>query len=361
MEPDHKIGEKVGLLPGSLVYVGENNNVPTHITAMQYNKMNFTERNIKEKDFFIREELRHFLHTKGKVGWVNVNGLSDIILMRSFGDSLRLDPLVLEDILNTQQRPKVEVFSDHIFFVLRMLSYDQEKEEVNVEQVSFILGNSFVISFQEREGDVFEMVRVRLRKKWGNLRFRGSDYLLYSLLDMIVDNYFLILECLSHKVAQMEERILSENLDDQNVPAIIQKNKKIILTVQQAVYPLREAINKLQRNESGLIDERTVKFLSDVQDHTLQVTDNIESFRDMNTGLQDVYLSTLSNNLNQVMKILTIISTIFIPLTFIVGLYGMNFKYMPEIGWKYGYLFSWGLMVTVVITLFVFFKRKRWL
>ena len=358
---ERKVVHKVGMPPGALLYVGKNRDVPTTIDVMQYDADSLSERKVEDHQTFLTEQIQSLTTNQEKVCWINVNGLNDVSLMRQFGQCLGLDPLVLEDILNTEQRPKMEVFANHIFFTLKMLRHKTDAKKVDVEQVSFILGPGFVVSFQERAGDVFDLVRTRLRKKWGGLRFKGADYLLYSLTDVIVDNYFLVLESVSHSVSKIEERILSERYEGQEIPKVIQANKKLILTVQRSIYPLRESINKLQHNEGQLLDDRNVKYFNDVHDHTIQVIESIENFRDMNLGLQDVYHSTLSNKMNQVMQMLTIISTIFIPLTFIAGVYGMNFRDMPEIEWRYGYHFAWTLMVVIAIVLLLFFKRKRWI
>jgi magnesium transporter len=267
--------------------------------------------------------------------------------------------LLLEDIVHTDQRPKLEDFDDLLFIILRMLTYDEANNELLSEQVSLILGPNFVISFQEREGDVFNPVRMRIKNAKGRIRKMACDYLVYALTDAVVDHYFLVLEKYGEKIEILQEEVLSHPTP--HTLQVIQGTKRDMIFLRKSVWPLREAINALQRGESALISDNVIIYLRDVYDHTIQVIDTIETFRDMISGTQDVYLSSVSNKMNEVMKVLTIIATIFIPLTFIAGIYGMNFKYMPELEWYWAYPMIWAVIIVLGVLMLIGFKRKKWL
>jgi len=253
----------------------------------------------------------------------------------------------------------MEDYGDYIFVVLKMLYSGENKDEIEAEQVSLILGSNFVISLQEREGDVFDPVRDRIRKSKGRIRKTGSDYLAYALLDAIVDNYFLILENVGEKIEDTEQQ-LATNPSPETLQYIRElKNEMIFL--RKSIWPLRELINGLERCESTLIHESTGMYLRDVYDHTIQIIDTVESYRDMISGMVDIYLSSISNKMNAVMKVLTIFASIFIPLTFFAGVYGMNFNYLPELEWRWGYFGFWGVVILVGGSMVVYFKRKKWL
>ncbi|MBU1905764.1 MAG: magnesium/cobalt transporter CorA, partial [Candidatus Omnitrophica bacterium] len=254
--------------------------------------------------------------------------------------------------------PKMEDFGSYIYMVMKMLSYNQAEAEVEIEQVSMILGNNFLISFQEKEGDVFDSIRERIRTAKGRIRKSGVDYLVYTLIDAVIDNYFLILEKIGEKIEVLEEELI--NTPTQETMRNIHSLKREMIFLRKSVWPMRELINGLQKSESSVIKKSTGIFLRDVYDHTIQVIDTVESLRDMASGMLDIYLSSISNRMNEVMKVLTIFAAIFIPLTFIAGVYGMNFKFMPELEWKYGYFVALSLMAAVGITLVLFFKRKKW-
>jgi magnesium transporter len=293
------------------------------------------------------------------VTWINVDGLHDTAMLEEIGQLFDLHPLVLEDILNTQQRPKSEDYEKHIFVVLKMLSFADESPYIRSEQVSLILGNGYVLSFQEVTGDVFEPVRQRIRSRKGRICKMGPDYLLYALADAIVDHYFVVLERIEEKLELLEDAVF----EDPTVSTLaeIQRLKVELLRFRKAIWPLREAVNGLLREENELITEKTEVFLRDVYDHTIQVIDTVEGFRDTVSGLLDVYLSSVSNRMNEVMKVLTIIATIFIPLTFIAGIYGMNFEYMPELRIPWAYPLVWFAMVVVALLMITYFRRKNWL
>ena len=342
-----------GLPPGTLVHVGERKTEEVRITFMDYDEHNFQEKQVSNI-----EDCFPFKDTP-TVTWINIDGLHNTEIIEKLGKEFELHPLILEDILNTGQRPKFEDFDNYVFTVLKMLSYDEPNQTTQAEQVSLVLGANFVISFQESIGDVFEQIRDRIRNSKGRIRRMGSDYLTYALLDAVVDNYFLILEKFGEKIEYMEEELVSEPTEKtlQQIHAI----KREMVFLRKSVWPLRELINSLVRSESKLIKEPTGIYLRDVYDHTVQVIDTVETFRDMVSGMLDIYLSSISNRMNAVMKVLTIIATIFIPLTFVAGIYGMNFKYMPELEWKWGYLAVWIVVVIIGICMLIYFRRKKWL
>lgn len=348
-----KRSAKAGLPPGTLVYIGEPRREPISLTLIAYNATRYEEREIASP-----AEIPSPLD-ESAVTWINVEGLHEVDLIRQIGDAFGLHPLVQEDILNTNQRPKVEEYDDALYIVLKMLSFD-EKEGIVQEQVSIILGRHYVLSFQEgRVGDVFEPVRERLRTGKGRIRHLGADFLAYSLLDAVVDAYFIILERVGDQVELLQEEVVTDPTPRtlQTIHAL----KRQMILLRRSVWPLREVIGGLQRGESPLFTEATRLYLRDVYDHTVQVIETVETFRDMLAGILDSYLSSLSTRLNQIMKVLTIIATIFMPLTFIVGIYGMNFRYMPELEWRWGYAAVWGVLLLVGLSMLIVFKRKKWL
>jgi len=297
--------------------------------------------------------------SKSSVMWLNIDGVHLPEIIEQVGKSFGLHPLVAEDIASTGQRPKMEDFDDYIFVVLRMLRFDGEENETKTEQMSIILGNNFVISFQEREGDVFDHIRERLRNNKGRIRKLGADYLAYSLIDAIVDNYFIILEKLGEAIEEIEDKLVTNPSSD--TLQTIHDLKREMIFLRKSVWPLREVINRLERSESPLINKSTYVYMRDVYDHTIQVIDAVETFRDLLSGMLDIYLSSISNRMNEVMKVLTVIATIFIPLTFVAGIYGMNFKYMPELDQAWSYPTVLLLMLVVALLMVVYFRRKKWI
>lgn len=345
---------KAGLPPGSLVHIGEKKAEEVKITIIDYDETHFQEKVIKTI-----EECIPF-KDKPTVTWINVDGIHQVELLEKLGQCYGLHPLTLEDILNTDQRPKIEDFGDYVFIVLKMLYYRDKTDEIVTEQMSLILGLNFVISFQEGiEGDVFDPIRERIRSDKGRIRKMGADYLAYSLLDSIVDYYFVILEKLGERIESLEEKLVAN--PNPETLQIIHNLKREMIFLRKSVWPLREVISGLERGESSLIKESTRIYLRDVYDHTIQVIDTIETFRDMLSGMLDIYLSSVSNRLNAVMKVLTIIATIFMPLTFLAGIYGMNFKFMPELEWRWGYPLIWIVMLGIGIFMLFYFKKKKWL
>jgi magnesium transporter len=280
-------------------------------------------------------------------------------MLGKLGDCYGFHPLVLEDILNTDQRPKMEDYGEYVYIVLRSLEYNHQKDEIESDQISIILGQNFVFSFQEKEGDTFDPLRERIRTGKGRIKKMGADYLAYTLMDSIVDNYFIILEKQGERIELLEEQLVTSPTPE--TLQTIHDLKREMIFLRKAVWPLREVVGSLERGESSLVQASTRIYLRDLYDHIIQVIDNVETFRDMIAGILDIYLSSVSNRLNSVMKVLTIIATIFMPLTFLAGIYGMNFKYMPELEWRWGYPLIWAIMLGTGICMLVYFKKKKWL
>ncbi len=348
-----KVSKKLGLAPGTLVHIGNPGSLDTKITVFDFDQEHYQEKRITEL-----ENLKDYKDSQ-MVAWINIDGLQDVETIAKIGEIFDVDSLVLEDIVNTNQRPKVEDFGEYIFIVFKMIYPSSEKIEVISEQVSLILGTNYVISFQEEAGrDVFEMVRQRIRDGKGRIRKAKGDYLVCSLMDAVVDHYFLVLEKLGDRIEEVEEALLT--YPKTTIPRQIHHLKRDMIYLRKQVWPLRELLFELAHCESNLIEKSSEPFFRDLYDHAIQVIDTVESFRDILSGLQDIYLSFVSTRLNEVMKILTIFSTIFIPLTFIVGVYGMNFKVMPELEWPWGYYALWVLMIALTVGMVIYFKKKKW-
>jgi magnesium transporter len=345
--------KKAGLPPGSLVLVGEEKVEEPKITIFDYDAEHADEREAATTD-----ECIPFKETP-TVTWINISGLQDIEMLRSLGDCYGIHPLVLEDILNTEQRPKVEDFGAYLFIVLKMLHLIPNTRETRAEQISLIVGPNFVLSFQETARDVFEGVRTRIRSGRGRIRTRGADYLAYALLDAVVDNYFIVLETFGAHLEDLEDTLISDPSPEM-LHTVYQMKRELIF-LRRSVWPLREVLAFLSRQESDFIQAYTLAYIRDVYDHTIQVIDTIESFRDLVAGMHDTYLSSLSNRMNEVMKVLTIFATIFIPLTFVAGIYGMNFDWMPELRWHWSYPVLWGIMITIAGYMVLYFRRRKWL
>jgi len=345
--------EKAGLSPGTLMHVGEKRTGKTRITVIDYDAAGFIEKEVGSV-----EECFPFKET-ATVTWINVDGVHDASIIEKLGTRFDIHPLVLEDIMTTTQRPKTEDLGGAVFVVLRMIEYDEQCSGMAADQLSVILGPNYVISFQETPGDCFGPVRERIRNGKGRIRKFGPDYLAYALIDAVVDNYFFVLERLSEKIDALEERLIAE--PRRELLHEIHALKRSMIDLRKSVWPLREVVSGLERMESPLIKKSTGVFLRDVYDHAIQVIDTVESFREILTSMVETYLSSVSNRMNEVMKVLTIIATIFIPITFLVGLYGMNFKFMPEIEWRWGYAFVWVVIIGSVLTMLAFFRRKKWL
>lgn len=348
-----KRSRKAGLPPGSLVHIGDSAGGSVRISMLAYDEADWTETPLSGGD------LCFSLDGKPGVTWIDVDGVHDVSLLGKIGQCLGLHPLVMEDILNTDQRPKIEDYGAYLYIVLRMLSNGGESGEVRSEQVSLILGPNFVLSVQEGvKGDVFEPLRARIRTAKGQVRKLGADFLAYSLIDAVVDNYFIVLERAGERIEVLEERLID---DPGSEPLVLLHGlKREMIYLRKSVWPLREVVSAMQRGDSTLVKPGTGIFLRDVYDHTIQVIDTIETFRDMLSSMLDIYLSSVSNRTNSVMKVLTVIATIFMPLTWIAGIYGMNFRNMPELGWTWGYAAVWLVMIAVALGMVIYFKYKKW-
>lgn len=349
-----KHSRKSGLPPGTLVHIGETTAAQPKITVIDYDSDNFEEKQITDI-----QQCADF-KKKPSISWINIDGLQNIDLIEQIGRIFNIHPLSLEDIVATDQRPKSEVFENYVFIVLKMLTFNNSDKTIDSGQVSLVLGDNFVLSFQEKPGDVFDPIRQRIRLAKGKIRKMKTDYLVYSLIDAIVDNYFLILENFGEIIEDLEAELIADPTE--KTIRKIHSIKREMILLRKSIWPLREVINSFRKSEISLISESTGVYFSDVYDHTIQVIDTTESFRDMVSGMIDIYLSSISNKMNAVMKVLTIIATIFMPLGFLAGVYGMNFAYFPELHYKWMYpLGFWGIIIVVVSIMIVFFKRKNWL
>lgn len=346
--------KKVGLPPGSITYIGKERTENAVVELIRFN----SDQILKEpyhrcEDVFKKIDIQ-------SVNWINVDGIHNHELLNEFASVFKLHHLLLEDVANTNQRPKLEEYNAYLFLSLKMLLYNEIDQSIDNEQVSLVLGKNYVISFQEKTGDVFGNIRERIESSKGQIRNKGADYLFYSLIDSIIDNYFTVIENVGNNLEDLEEQIFNDPSQDSLEK--IQKNKNLLLTLRRSIYPLRESISRLIRDdENEFIDQKTIKYFNDVYDHTVHIIDILESYKDIVTGLKDSYMSSLSFKMNQIMQVLTIIATIFIPLTFIAGIYGMNFDNLPELHWPYGYLYFWMVTIVLVILLVFYFKRKKWL
>ena len=348
-----KRSRKAGLPPGPLMYLGDQPVTAPTMTLIDYNEEQVHERRIENP-----EDGRPS-PDRSSVRWINVDGLSDVDVLQKIGHVFSLHPLMLEDIATLGQRPKLEDDGDCLFMTLRMLYRRKPAGDFIAEQVSIVLGNHYVLTFQEQEGDVFDAIRERIRTGKGRIRKMGAAYLAYALLDAIVDNYFVVLEDLDERIEQIQDAVLDASTSTTLRSLHVMKRELIFL--RKSVWPLRELVSEFRESESPLIGEALGPYLRDVYEHTVQIMDTVESLRDLLNGALDVYVSTVGNRLNEIIKVLTMIATIFIPLTFLAGVYGMNFKVMPELEWRYGYFVILGLMVAVAIVMVFFFKRRRWL
>lgn len=348
-----KRGKKYGLSPGSLVLTEEPKDTKVKVQLIE-----FDADMLKIKDNASLDECV-FSKEHPPVTWINITGIHDIQLVAKIGTHLKLHPLVLEDILSNVQRSKVDNYKDTLYIVMRQLDFNSESEQLKDSQISLILGKDFVISFLEAETDLFAPVVNRLKVKNSRLRTRGADYLCYALIDCIIDYYFITLANFDEVLDRVEEKLL-----DRPNPKTIKKIlavKRQILTLRRAIWPTREIISQLQRLESNLISKTTRFYLQDVYDHSIQAIETIESFRDISSSLIEVYVSSLSYKMNEIMKVLTIMATIFVPLTFIASIYGMNFNNIPELQWKYGYFYALFLMLAVGFGMLYYFRRKKWI
>ncbi|WP_337042419.1 magnesium/cobalt transporter CorA [Emticicia sp. 17c] len=359
MSKSHKklnnyITKKAFTSPGTLVYVGKEVVESTKITLVEFNEETYQERPIKHLN-----ECRPAFTDK-HVTWLDVDGIHDVSVVAAIGKQYNLHPLLMEDVLNTGQKPKLEHFGEnHLFTVLKMLQFNPELNQIEAEHVSLVLGQNYVITFQEiHKSDVFAPIFARLKASIGKTRKGRADYLYYSFCDLIVDNYFIVLEKLGEKLEDLEIKIIEEpNSSDQN---LLYRFKRELMTVRKATLPLRDMFGTLVREESPLIQPNTNIYLRDVYDHIIQILDTIETYREMIENIQNIYLTSLSNKMNSVMKTLTVFTAIFMPLSFIAGIYGMNFDNMPELHHHYGYFYTLGAMIAVTFVLWIYFKWKKY-
>ncbi|MEJ2240668.1 MAG: magnesium/cobalt transporter CorA [Candidatus Bathyarchaeota archaeon] len=335
------------------MYVGKKKDENVKVTCIQYKGNQFEEKEVKSIDdcFPIRD--------KPAVTWINIDGVHQLENIEKIGKKFKIHPLVLEDIMYTGQRPKMEDLENFLFIVLKMFQFDENETQTKTEQVSLIIGSNYLISFQEDEGDVFDLIRERIRTDRGRIRKMGADYLGYSLIDAIVDNYFTVLEKIGESIEDIEDELINNPTPE--ILHTIHTLKRELIFLRKSVWPLREIIGRLERWESPLIEKSMDIYLRDVYDHTIQVIDALETFRDMLSGMLDIYLTRVSNRMNEVMKVLTIIATIFIPLTLVTGIYGMNFKYMPELNSPWGYPMVYIVMLIISLVMLAYFRRKKWL
>jgi len=344
---------RVGLSPGTLLHIGER-----RLETARLELFSYSPETLEQHQDLPVEACLQAIRTPGQ-HWVNLVGIHDVALIERLGRGAGLDALALEDVLNTDHRPKVEVFDETLLVILKMLTVDRDSGRLVSEQISLALGRNLVISFQERPGDLFDRIRERLQTTRGRMRHRGPDYLAYALIDAVVDGYFVVMEQLSDRLIDLEEA-LADHPRRTTLQAIHQlKNDLIVL--RKAAWPLREVIAALERDEGELIDERTAPFLRDLYDHAVQTIETVETLRESVSGLLDLYLSNVSQRTNEIMKVLTVMATIFIPLTFLAGVYGMNFRYMPELEWRWGYPALWLFMIACAIGMLIAFRRKKWL
>ena len=341
----------IGAPPGTVVYQGEERTEKVRITLIEYNETEFIE-----KDFYDLSECLNYVNP-AMVMWMNVDGIHREELIEAIGKKFNIHPLTLEDVVNTNQRPKFEDYENYVVAIMKMLYYDTE---LHAEQLSVVLMEGMVISFQEvHGGDAFDLIRTRIRQGKGRIRKMKADYLAYALIDAVVDCYFNILEKIGDKIELLEEELIAEPSKETMQKLHFMKREMIF--VRKAIWPMRELVNNMDRCETTLIQTSTDIYLRDVHDHVVRVIDTVDTYRDLLSGMMDIYLSSVSNKMNEVMKVLTIITTIFVPVTFIAGVYGMNFEFMPELHSRWGYPLTWLAMLTIMFSLMMYFKKKKWL
>jgi magnesium transporter len=345
--------KRPGAAPGALEFVGVQK-----LDDVRLRLIDFDESEVKESELADISDCFPMRETP-TVTWINVDGLHDTDLIERLGEGFGLHPLLLEDIVNTTQRPKFEDFGDYVFIAMKLMSYNKDTHHVHQEHLSIVIGPHWVISFQERVGDVFEPVRNRIRSGKGRIRRMGTDYLAYCLMDAVVDNYFVTLEAIGERLESLDEELMGNPTTE--TLSSIHRMKRETIILRRTIWPLREVVSGLDRSESKMVKKATAMYIRDLYDHTIQVADTVDTFRDIISGMMDLYLSMVSNRMNEVMKVLTIIATIFIPLTFIAGIYGMNFQNMPELGWHYAYYGVWVVILLVGLTMVLYFRRLRWI
>jgi magnesium transporter len=348
-----RMARKVGMPPGSLVYTGEKEHQPATITITRYNEQSITESQLED---FTASQIAA---DPGEVTWINIRGIAKAKDLEKLGACFKIHPLVLEDIIEVGQRPKVEDYDEYLYIVLNSIRPVTEAEELVAEEISLILGPHYLLSFYSGADDLYAPIRERLLQAKGRIRKMGADYLAYSLIDLVVDNYFVELEKFGDQVESLEDEVVAS--PSPRTLRDVHRFKNDMIMLRKSLWPLREVIARLERRESPLISEALGNYFRDVYDHTIIAIDTVETYRDILSGMLDIYLSSMSNRLNEIMKVLTIIATIFMPLTFITSLYGMNFKNMPELEWHYGYYGVIGVVVIIAVSMLEYFRRKQWI
>jgi magnesium transporter len=348
-----RMARKVGMPPGSLVYTGDKGHLPAKITITRYNEQNIVESQV---DAFTECQMAA---DPGEVTWINVTGISRVKDLEKVGECFKIHPLVLEDILEVGQRPKVEDYDEYLYIVLNSIQPVAEGDKLVAEEISLVLGPNYLLSFYTGADDIYAPIRERLLQNKGRIRKLGADYLAYSLIDLVVDNYFVELERFGEQMESLEDEVVAR--PSPQILRHVHRFKNDMIMLRKSLWPLREVIARLERRESPLISDNLSNYFRDVYDHTVIAIDTVETYRDILSGMLDIYLSSMSNRLNEIMKVLTIIATIFMPLTFITSLYGMNFKHMPELQWEYGYFVVIGVVVVVAVSMLEYFRRKHWI
>lgn len=348
-----KRSKKSGLPPGTPIHIGEHRTDAVHIHSFTY-----SETVLQEKDLILEEEFS-FSPLEGTLTWLSIHGIHDIAPLKHIATAFQLHPLVLEDLVNTEQRPKVEDYEQYLFLVLKNITWHETTRTIQTEQISLIVGQNFVLCFQEGNQDVFHTIQTRLQNSKSPLRNHGSDYFFYALLDAVVDNYFFVLESLGEEIESLEEQVMRQT--GRELLKDLHELKREMILLRKAIWPLREVVGRLSRGDSALIHQTTQVYFRDVYDHTIQVIETIEAYREMLTSIREIYLTSLSNKLNEIMKVMAMIATLFIPLTLISGIYGMNFKYMPELEWTWGYPLVIAIMGLCAGGMILFFRKRKWL
>lgn len=348
---DKRSSRKKGKAPGAVIYVGDREGMTSEVNIMKYHEEDLTT-------YTLDPGVVPELGKNGHNTWMDIIGISDENFMETLGKTFNLNPLVVEDAVNTQQRPKVDEYEEYIFAVLKMLYVDKDQKLVS-EHLALILFPSNVVVLQELKEDVFDGVRNRIRNKYGRIRTRGADYLFFALIDAVVDHYFEVLEYIFDKIENLEEEV--HDRPTQETARAIQELKKEVLRLHRQIFPVRELVSRLIETEHPLVTRDTKLFLRDALDHCIEINETLQIYREMAISLMEMYMSSVSNKMNEVMKVLTIMASIFIPLTFIAGIYGMNFERMPELDWRYGYPAALGVMFLILVAMLIFFRKKDWL
>jgi len=346
--------KKTGLPPGSVIFTGDKKVEKTLVHHLHYDSENLEQRILENHNQAVFHQ-----STEDKVDWYDMRGIHDTNFIQSLGATFDMHSLVLEDVADVNQRPKFEEYEKGDFISIRALKFDKNSTKIFTEHVTIYFNKGFIVTFQETESDLFSIVRQRIESGKGKIRYRGADYLAYAIVDILVDNYFLVLEEIEEIMEVLEDKVISNQ--DKNIKGEIHALKKELLVLRKSIAPLREAIGRFSKTDSSFVEERNIIFIRDLYDHTIQIMDMVDTHRDMLNGLQDLFLTEVSFRMNKVMQLLTLVSTIFIPLTFLAGIYGMNFKYMPELESRYAYFVLLGVMAVIFVGLLIYFRKKKWI